>query len=37
MIRRFLLSLVFAMLAGLVVRSLPDLARYLKIREMLTA
>ncbi|MFI5040514.1 MAG: DUF6893 family small protein [Acidimicrobiales bacterium] len=37
MIRRFVLSLVFAMLAGLLVRSLPDLARYLKIREMLTA
>jgi hypothetical protein len=34
MIRRLVLSLVFAMLAGIVVRSLPDLARYLKIREM---
>jgi len=34
MMRRFVLSLVFAMLAGIVVRSLPDLARYLKIREM---
>jgi hypothetical protein len=34
MMRRLVLSLVFAMLAGIVVRSLPDLARYLKIREM---
>jgi hypothetical protein len=34
MIRRVALSLGFAMLAGMVVRSLPDLARYLKIREM---
>jgi len=34
MIRRLVLSLGFAMLAGVVVRSLPDLARYLKIREM---
>jgi hypothetical protein len=34
MIRRFVLSLLFAMVAGLVVRSLPDMARYLKIREM---
>ena len=34
MMRRFVLSLVFALLAGIVVRSLPDLARYLKIREM---
>ena len=34
MIRRFVLSLVFAIVAGLVVRSLPDMARYLKIREM---
>jgi hypothetical protein len=37
MIRRFVLSLAFAMIAGLIVRSLPDLARYMKIREMLTA
>jgi hypothetical protein len=29
-----MLSLGFALLAGVVVRSLPDLARYLKIREM---
>lgn len=34
MIRRFLFSLVFAVVAGLVVRSLPDIARYLRIREM---
>jgi hypothetical protein len=34
MIRRLMFSLAFALVAGLVVRSLPDLARYLKIREM---
>ena len=34
MIRRFFLSLLFAALAGLLVKSRPDLARYLKIREM---
>ena len=34
MIRRFVLSLLFAAIAGMVVRSLPDIARYLKIREM---
>jgi len=34
MMRRLVLSLAFAMLAGIFVRSLPDLARYLKIREM---
>jgi len=33
-ITRFLLSLLFALVTALVVRSLPDLARYLKIREM---
>jgi hypothetical protein len=33
-IRRFIVSLLFAALAGVVVKSLPDLARYLKIREM---
>jgi hypothetical protein len=33
-IRRVLSSLVLAMLAAFVVKSLPDLARYLKIREM---
>lgn len=34
MIRRLLLSVLLAIVAGLVVRSLPDIARYLKIREM---
>jgi hypothetical protein len=34
MIRRLIWLLVFALLAGLVVTSLPDLARYVKIREM---
>ncbi|MGQ0617221.1 MAG: DUF6893 family small protein [Acidimicrobiia bacterium] len=34
MIRRFIMSILFALVAGLVVKSLPDLARYLKIREM---
>jgi hypothetical protein len=34
MIRRFILGLFLALLAGLVVQSLPDLARYLKLREM---
>lgn len=34
MIRRLIWSLVFALLAALVVKSLPDVARYLKIREM---
>lgn len=34
MIRRFILSVLFALLAGLIVKSLPDVARYLKIREM---
>jgi hypothetical protein len=34
MIRRFVLSLLLALLAGIAVRSLPDLARYLKMREM---
>jgi len=34
MIRRFVMSLVFAAVAGLVVRSLPDLARYMKMRAM---
>jgi hypothetical protein len=33
-IRRFVLSLLFAAVAGMVVKSLPDIARYLKIREM---
>lgn len=34
MIRRLAMSMLFAAVAGAVVKSLPDLARYLKIREM---
>ena len=34
MIRRFVMSLLFAAVAGMVVRSLPDVARYLRMREM---
>jgi hypothetical protein len=34
MIRRFVLSLLFTALAALAVQSLPDVARYLKLREM---
>ena len=34
MIHRLLFSLLFAVVAALVVKSLPDLARYLKMREM---
>ncbi len=34
MITRFLFSLLLAVVTALVVRSLPDIARYLKIREM---
>jgi hypothetical protein len=34
MIVRILLSLAVALAAGLVVKSLPDSARYLKIRGM---
>jgi hypothetical protein len=34
MIRRFLSLVVVAGVAGLVVKSLPDIARYLKMREM---
>jgi hypothetical protein len=34
MIRKFVFSLVLALIAGIVVKSLPDIARYLKIREM---
>ncbi len=34
MIRRVMLSLTLALVAAVVVKSLPDLARYLKIREM---
>lgn len=34
MIVRFVLSLALALVAGLVIKSLPDIARYLKIRQM---
>ena len=34
MIRRLVLSLALAAIATLIVKSLPDIARYLKIREM---
>jgi hypothetical protein len=34
MIRRLLASVILAAVAGLVVKSLPDIARYLKMREM---
>lgn len=34
MIRRMFASLILAAVAGLVIRSLPDIARYLKMREM---
>jgi hypothetical protein len=34
MIHRLIYSLLLALIATLVVKSLPDLARYLKIREM---
>jgi hypothetical protein len=34
MIHRLLFSLLLAVIASLVVKSLPDLARYLKMREM---
>jgi hypothetical protein len=34
MIRRLVASLVLAAVAGIVIKSLPDIARYLKIREM---
>jgi hypothetical protein len=34
MIRRVIWSLVLAGLAGLLVSSMPDIARYLKMREM---
>jgi hypothetical protein len=34
MIRRLVMSLFLALLVGIFVRSLPDIARYLKIREM---
>ncbi len=34
MIRRLFASLILAAVAGIVIRSLPDIARYLKMREM---
>jgi hypothetical protein len=34
MIRRLLMLGLLAAVAGIVVRSAPDIARYLKIREM---
>jgi hypothetical protein len=34
MIRRLFTSVLVAVLAAAIVRSLPDIARYLKIREM---
>jgi uncharacterized integral membrane protein len=34
MIRRFVVSLILAAVAGLLIQSLPEIARYLKIREM---
>lgn len=34
MIRRLVASLVLAAVAGIVLKSLPDIARYLKMREM---
>ncbi|MGI8493197.1 MAG: DUF6893 family small protein [Acidimicrobiales bacterium] len=34
MIRRLMLALGLAAVAGVVVRSIPDISRYLKIREM---
>jgi hypothetical protein len=34
MMARFVVTLSLGVVAGLIVRSLPDLARYLKMREM---
>jgi hypothetical protein len=31
---RLIRSILFALFIGLIIRSLPDIARYLKIREM---
>ena len=33
-VARLLLSIAAALIAGLVIKSLPDLSRYLKLREM---
>jgi hypothetical protein len=34
MIRSLLVPVALAVVAGLVIQSMPDIARYLKIREM---
>ena len=34
MIQRLFFAVIFAAVATIVVKSLPDIARYLKIREM---
>ena len=34
MLRRLVLMLVLASVAGVVIKSIPDIARYLRIREM---
>jgi hypothetical protein len=34
MLRSLFLSVVFAVIAAVVINSLPDMGRYLKIREM---
>ena len=34
MLRRLVLKLVLASVAGVVIKSIPDIARYLRIREM---
>ncbi len=34
MIRRLFFSLLLAAVAGVVIKSLPDIARYLRIREV---
>jgi len=33
-LKKLVLSLTLALIAGIVIKSLPDVARYLKIREM---
>jgi uncharacterized membrane protein YraQ (UPF0718 family) len=33
-IRRIVFSIVLALVAGLAIQSLPDLARYLRLREL---
>jgi hypothetical protein len=34
MIRRAVVALILAGVAGVVIKSIPDIARYLRIREM---